>query len=163
MLNELPFSSVRLVAFDFDGVFTDNRVYVSEDGRESVSCSRSDGLGLARLKEVGVFAYIVSTEENPVVSARAVKLQVPCIQGVTDKGESIARICEDMGVNPESAMFVGNDINDIPAFARVGFPVAVADAASEVLPHVIFQTSACGGQGAVREICDSIWSSYTDD
>ena len=151
------FSKVQLVAFDFDGVFTDNAVYVSQDGNETVRCWRGDGLGLARLRSVGVPIFIVSTEVNPVVGIRARKLKIPFIQGVEDKASAIGGICKEAGVTLERAMFVGNDINDIPAFRFVGFPVAVADAHPDVDPYVSYRTQRAGGLGAVREVCDLIF------
>lgn len=162
MLERATLVDVELVAFDFDGVFTDNTVYVSQDGTESVRCWRSDGLGLSRLRADGVHVVIVSTEGNPVVTARAGKLKLPCRQGVEDKAEAILDICRELGVAPSRTMFVGNDINDIPAFNVIGIPVAVADAYAEVDPHVMFRTSKPGGLGAVREVCDLVWRARTE-
>lgn len=156
-INKELLASVRLIAFDFDGVFTDNTVYVTQDGVESVRCWRSDGLGLSRLQSVGVQAFIISTEANPVVTARAKKLKMPCKQGIEDKAATILETCRELGIASEQTMFVGNDINDIPAFKSVGVPVAVADAYPEVYPHVIYRTEKPGGFGAVREVCDLIF------
>ena len=157
MLSQELLTSVQLIAFDFDGVFTDNSVYVSQEGTESVRCWRSDGLGLTRLRSVGVQSFIISTEANPVVTARANKLKMPCKQGIEDKAATILETCRELGVSPEQTMFVGNDINDIPAFKSVGIPVAVADAYPEVSPHVLYCTEKPGGFGAVREICDLVF------
>lgn len=157
MISEDILLSVQLIAFDFDGVFTDNTVYVSQDGVESVRCWRSDGLGLSRLREHGVEAFIISTERNPVVSARAAKLKLACKQGIDDKAAAILATCGELGVDPARTMFVGNDINDIPAFKVVGMPVAVRDSYPEVLPHVLYRTHKPGGFGAVREICDLVF------
>lgn len=148
---------IRLVVFDFDGVFTDNMVYVSEDGTESVRCWRSDGLGLSRLRAAGVHVLIVSTEANPVVTARALKLKCPCRQGIEDKAAAILEACREFGVEPSQVAFVGNDINDIPAFNSVVLPIAVADASSEVYPFVLYRTVKAGGEGAVREVCDLVF------
>ncbi len=156
-INKELLASVRLIAFDFDGVFTDNTVYVTQDGVESVRCWRSDGLGLSRLQSIGVQAFIISTEANPVVSARAKKLKMPCKQGIEDKAATILETCRELGIASEQTMFVGNDINDISAFKSVGVPVAVADAYPEVYPHVIYRTEKPGGFGAVREVCDLIF------
>lgn len=158
MLNIDLLSTVRLVAFDFDGVFTDNTVYVSQDGIESVRCWRSDGLGLARLHSVGVQALIISTEVNPVVSARAHKLKLPCKQGVEDKAAAILATCSELQIDPCKTMFVGNDINDIPAFQSIGIPVGVADAYPEIDPYILYRTEKPGGFGAVREICDLVYN-----
>lgn len=149
-------AAIRLVVFDFDGVFTDNTVWVTQEGVESVRCWRGDGLGLSRLKAEGVQVMIVSTEVNPVVSARARKLALPVMQGVEDKGDAVRRICADRALDPADVMYVGNDINDISAFQAVGVAVAVADAHPAVDPYVSMRTSTPGGFGAVREVCDWI-------
>jgi len=157
MLSTEILAYVELIAFDFDGVFTDNSVYVAQDGIESVRCWRSDGLGLARLRSVGVQAFIISTEANPVVSVRASKLKLPCKQDIEDKAQTILDTCRDLGISPDKTMFVGNDINDIPAFQSIGVPVAVADAYPEVDQYVVHRTEKPGGFGAVREICDLVF------
>jgi len=147
---------VRVVGFDFDGVFTDNAVYVFEDGGEAVRCSRSDGLGLRRLESAGVTPLIVSTETNPVVARRSDKLRVRCVQGCDDKVASFAALLEELGFGFESAAFVGNDINDLDCLGRVALPIAVADAWPELQAVVRYQTARRGGNGAVREVCDLI-------
>ena len=158
MISQELLASVKLIAFDFDGVFTNNTVYVSQDGVESVCCWRSDGIGLSRLRSIGVQTFIISTETNPVVTARANKLNTLCKQSIEDKAAAILEICLEFAISPEQVMFVGNDINDIPAFKLVGLPVAVADAYPEVDPYVLFQTEKSGGLGAVREICDLVFN-----
>jgi YrbI family 3-deoxy-D-manno-octulosonate 8-phosphate phosphatase len=144
----------RLIAFDFDGVFTDNMVYVFEDGREAVRCTRADGLGLSKLKQLGIHSVIISTETNPVVSARARKLKVRCIQGVEDKRAALESILREHDLTLAQAAFVGNDINDLPCLTAVALPIVVQDAHPAVLPHARYQTKTRGGYGAVREICD---------
>jgi YrbI family 3-deoxy-D-manno-octulosonate 8-phosphate phosphatase len=151
-------STVRLIAFDFDGVFTDNSVYVTQDGIESVRCWRSDGLGLKRLRSIGIETLIISTEINPVVMARAQKLKLPCKQGVQDKAAEILATCQDLQIDPQQTMFVGNDINDIPAFQSIGIPVGVADSYPEIYPYILCRTQKPGGLGAVREICDLVFN-----
>ena len=157
MISHELLTSVQLIVFDFDGVFTDNTVVVTQDGGEMVRCWRSDGLGLSRLRSIGVEIFIISTEANPVVTARANKLKIPCKQGIDDKASAILKTCQELGVSPKQTMFVGNDINDIPAFKSIGIPVAVADAYPEVYPHICFRTNKNGGLGAVREICDLVY------
>lgn len=149
----------NLVVFDFDGVFTDNTVWLNQDGVESVRCCRSDGIGLSRLRALDIPAVIVSTEVNPVVSKRAEKLRLPCRQGVRDKAKAFRAVCDERNIALENAAFVGNDINDIPAFKLAGIPIAVADCYEEVLPFVVYRTRRAGGMGAVREVCDLIFSS----
>ena len=149
---------VRLVVFDFDGVFTDNRVWTNEHGEESVACSRSDGLGLRRLDEVGVAALIVSTETNPVVSARARKLGLDCVQGVDDKLAVVWAEAALRGLTLEQVAYVGNDVNDAACLEAVGVPVVPADAWPEVVSLARLVLERPGGHGCVRELCDAIWS-----
>jgi 3-deoxy-D-manno-octulosonate 8-phosphate phosphatase (KDO 8-P phosphatase) len=145
---------IRLIAFDFDGVFTDNMVYVFENGNEAVRCFRSDGIGLQKLKKFGIETVIISTEANPVVSARARKLKMRCIQDCSDKRAALEDIAREKNITLEEIAFVGNDINDLACLECVGLPIAVQDAYPAVLSAARFQTSRPGGQGAVREICD---------
>jgi 3-deoxy-D-manno-octulosonate 8-phosphate phosphatase (KDO 8-P phosphatase) len=146
--------AVRLIVFDFDGVFTDNAVYVLEDGSEAVRCFRGDGLGLRKLESAGIATLILSTETNPVVVARSRKLGIACIHGCGDKRAALEQIAREKGVDLEHVAFVGNDINDLNCLHCVGLPIVVADAHPDVVPHARYRTSVRGGHGAVREICD---------
>ena len=148
---------VRLAIFDFDGVFTDNRVWVNEAGDELLAFSRSDGLGLRRLDEVGVHYVIVSTEPNPIVAARAVKLNAECVQGVDDKLAVLFERTEQLGVALDDTAYVGNDVNDAECLRAVGVPVVPADAWPEVMPLARWVLSRPGGAGCVREFCDGVW------
>lgn len=150
------FDAVRLVAFDFDGVMTDNRVFVDQSGQESVVCSRYDGLGLGRLTKLGILTCIVSTEVNPVVSMRAQKLKIDVRQGVDDKVEALSAFASEAGVTLAECAYVGNDINDSDVLRAVGLPIVVLDAHPSVLPYARYRLSRAGGRGAVREICDLI-------
>lgn len=163
MLSKELLLSVKLLALDFDGVLTDNTVSVNQEGVESVRCWRSDGLGIQRVRQVGIEVLIISTEVNPVVTIRAGKLKIPCKQAIEDKASAIKEICTEMGIDLQHVMFVGNDINDIPALALVGAPVAVADAYPETFEHVVYRTEKCGGKGAVREICDILYYAHKSD
>ena len=149
-------ASVTFVVFDFDGVMTDNRVLVAEDGRESVFCSRADGLGVQLLGRAGVGCLVLSTEANPVVSARAAKLGVECVQGLglDGKGEALRRIMRERGIDPAAAAYVGNDVNDVECLGLVGVPICVADAWPAVRRAARYATARRGGDGAVREVCD---------
>lgn len=152
----LPFLPAGLV-MDFDGVFTDNRVLVREDGVEAVVCSRGDGLGLERLRRaLEIPCLILSKERNRVVAARGAKLGLEVVQGCDDKATALAAWCAAKGLSPAQVAYVGNDVNDLPCMAAVGFPVAVADAHPEALAaaHLVLRKN--GGQGALRELCDLI-------
>ncbi len=143
-----------MVAFDFDGVFTDNLVYVFDDGHEAVRCNRGDGLGLTKLKSLGIVPVIVSTETNPVVMMRSRKLVVDCIQACSDKRVALDQLSRDNRLSLSQIAFVGNDVNDIPCLSVVGLPIVVQDAHPEVLPYARYRTNTRGGYGAVREVCD---------
>ena len=149
---------VELVVFDFDGVFTDNRVWVDESGREAVAANRSDGIGIRALREAGIDSLVLSTEVNPVVSARCRKLKIPVLQGQEDKAAALRRLLEERQTDAERAgkhvVYVGNDTNDLPCFSMVACAVAVADAQPAVLRLADFVLARRGGYGAVRELCD---------
>ncbi|NUQ36319.1 MAG: HAD hydrolase family protein [Caldilineales bacterium] len=146
--------AIRLLAFDFDGVFTDNAVYVFEDGREAVRCSRADGIGLRKIERLGILLLIISSEPNPVVAARSQKLRVRCIQNCADKRQALAEVAAAVGVTLAEAAFVGNDINDLPVLQAVGLPIIVQDAHPDVVAVGRYRTRRPGGYGAVREVCD---------
>ena len=146
--------AIRLAAFDFDGVLTDNMVYVLQDGSEAVRCSRSDGFGLRELEQLGIACAIISTEANPVVLARSRKLGVRCAPGVADKRAALQSLLDELGLRLEQAAFVGNDINDLPCLTCVGLPIIVQDAHAAVRPYALYQTRAPGGHGVAREVGD---------
>ena len=145
---------IRLVVFDFDGVFTDNMVYVFEDGSEAVRCFRSDGIGLQKLQRLEIKTIILSTESNPVVSARAHKLKIRCLQNCKDKRTALQEIASELNIALDQVAFVGNDINDLACLECVALPIVVQDAHRDVLPVASYQTKSPGGHGAVREVCD---------
>lgn len=150
----------RLIALDFDGVFTDNRVLVDQDGRESVVCHRGDGHGLARLRPHVRFV-VLSTETNPVVAARCAKLGLACIQGLGDaKVSALRQLAAESVIPRKHVWFVGNDVNDLACMAAVGTSVAVADAAPEVLATCDLVLRSRGGHGALRELCDLLLPAY---
>jgi 3-deoxy-D-manno-octulosonate 8-phosphate phosphatase (KDO 8-P phosphatase) len=150
--------AVQLAVFDFDGVFTDNHVWVDGEGNESVRCLRADGFGVRRLEEVGVTALIISTETAPVVSARALKLGVECIQGVPDKLPVLEEQAAARGIGLAHTAFVGNDVNDASCLTAVGLPAVPADAWPEVRGLARWVLSRKGGEGCVREFCDAVWA-----
>jgi N-acylneuraminate cytidylyltransferase len=147
---------VGLVVFDFDGVLTDNRVWVSSSGDEWVACNRSDGLGLERLRRLGVELFVMSTEANPVVGARCDKLGLPYQQNVSDKAGCLRELLARRGMDAAQVIYVGNDINDLACMRLVGCGVAVADAHPDVLVEADVVLTRRGGHGAVREACDRV-------
>ena len=152
--------AIGLVVFDFDGVFTDNRVWVNEAGEESVACWRGDGIGLRRLDEVGVPYVIVSTEPNPVVAHRAEKLGARCIHDVADKLAVLREEAATAGLGLDAVAYVGNDVNDASCLGAVGLPVVPADAWPEVVPLARWVLERPGGRGCVRELCDAVWLAH---
>ena len=145
-----------LVVLDFDGVLTDNRVWVTELGEESVACNRSDGMGLSMLRKSGVEVVVLSTERNPVVAARCKKLNLPCYQGIDDKRDELLRLTARYGVNMKDVVYIGNDVNDLECISMVGCGIAVADAHPSVLKAADLILTRQGGYGAVREFCDRV-------
>lgn len=141
---------------DFDGVHTDDSAWVDAAGSEHVRVSRSDGMGVALLRRAGVPVLILSTEQNPVVRARAEKLRVEVIHGVEDKASVLRRWAQDRDVDLTETAYLGNDVNDLAAMALVGWPVAVADAHPAVFAAARIVLGRCGGDGAVRELADRI-------
>ena len=150
---------IRLVVLDFDGVLTDNRVWVDENGKESVAANRSDGMGIARLREAGISLVVLSSESNPVVTARCRKLGLPVIQGLQEKAVVLKKYLQDHQVHPAQAVYLGNDINDIPCFEVVGCALVVADAHPLARHAADIILERPGGHGAVRELCDRILES----
>jgi len=155
-MTEQMFNRVRALILDFDGVLTDNTVSVSSEGIESVSCWRSDGIGTAALQAAGVPVVVLSKERDAVVGVRCRKLGLPYHQGVDDKLPTLRAILTDLGVSADAAAYVGNDTNDLECLAHVGLPIVVADAHPDTLDVARYVTSAPGGRGAVREVCDRI-------
>ena len=148
----LNVNDIDLIVYDFDGVMTDNRVLVLEDGREGVVVNRSDGLGVNIIKQMGIQQIILSTEINPVVTARARKIGIPVFQGLTDKVATLVSYCKKHEMKLVRVAFVGNDINDLECMKLVGWPIAPADAYPEVKHIAKIITKAPGGFGVVREI-----------
>jgi YrbI family 3-deoxy-D-manno-octulosonate 8-phosphate phosphatase len=143
---------VDAVVLDFDGTQTDDRVLIDSDGHETVSVHRGDGLGIAALRRAGLPVLILSSETNPVVAARARKLQVPVLHGIDRKDLALKQWCEENGIAPERVLYAGNDVNDLPCFGLVGWPVAVAGAHDVVRAAARAVTTTHGGHGAIREI-----------
>lgn len=151
----------KLIVYDFDGVMTNNLALITQTGKEAVWVNRSDGWGIQELRKAGIRQVILSTEKNPVVTARAKKLKIGVMQGSRDKAKSIRKICRANGVMYQDVLFVGNDVNDLPAMRLVGISASPADGHSEVLKCCRHITKAKGGEGVIREIADLILGGRT--
>ena len=148
--------NIKLIVYDFDGVMTNNKVYIDQNGNEMVQVNRGDGLGIAEIKKLGIQQLIISTEENPVVSVRANKLDIPFLQGVANKKYALTDYCQKKDIQNLQVAYVGNDINDRDAMAITGFSFCPADAhetIKEISNHVLKRN---GGDGVIRELLDLI-------
>ena len=151
-------TKIDLIICDFDGVITDNRVWVDQDGTETVAAYRSDSVRVKDLRAIGIDVMILSSEPNRVVEARARKMGVEAIHGIAlhDKGRVMREVLEQKNIKAENVIYVGNDINDLPCFEVAGWSVAVADAYLEVIRAADYVLSKAGGHGALRELSDLI-------
>lgn len=149
-------TAIQALVMDFDGVHTDDRVLVDQDGREAVFCNRRDGLGLEQLRKTDLKLLVLSKEQNAVVQARCKKLGLPCLSGIDAKLPALQRWCAEQQVALANTVYVGNDVNDIECLAAVGCGVAVADAHPEAKARARFVLERPGGQGALRELCELI-------
>lgn len=153
-VSERTLGAIKLLALDFDGVLTDNRALVDQEGKEAVRVNRSDGWGIARLKEAGVRVIVISTETNPIVAARCRKLEIDCFQSAGDKLAVLQEFAAQHQLDRHDIAFVGNDVNDLACLEWVGLPIVVADAHPRVRAIAARITKHKGGDGAVREIAD---------
>jgi len=153
----------KLIVFDFDGVLTDNRVLVFDDGCEAVFCNRADGLAFDLFRREGIPTLILSTEKHPVVTARAKKLKVPCLHGIGDKKAVLQKYCRKASIRLEDVLYVGNDLNDLPAMRMAGHRVCPADAHPEV--RAVCQTvlRSRGGEGVARELAEKVMRLQFED
>ncbi|MEM7523171.1 MAG: acylneuraminate cytidylyltransferase [Pseudomonadota bacterium] len=153
-------AAMRAVVMDFDGVHTDDLVHTDQDGRESVRTSRRDGLGLGALRAAGGHEMmILSKERNPVVARRAEKLKIEVAHAVDDKVAALDAWLAEKGVSWDETIFVGNDVNDLPALRRAGVSACPSDAYPDVLAEVDWVLPHPGGKGALRSLCDAIMAS----
>jgi 3-deoxy-D-manno-octulosonate 8-phosphate phosphatase (KDO 8-P phosphatase) len=150
-------AGIKLVAFDVDGVFTDGRFYLSDDGIESKSFNTQDGFGVRQLIESGVEVAVISGRSSGAVERRMQELGVPhVIQGCKDKVVALDQIATRLGVLPAECAYVGDDIPDLPLLNHVGISFAVANAVATLREQCDFTTTAKGGSGAVREVCEML-------
>jgi len=152
----LSFPEIKLFVFDFDGVLTNNMVYLDQNGHEMVSCSRSDGLAFDLLKKMDKSVYIISTEVNPVVSARANKLRVPVLQGIKNKEKLLKKVTHNESIDFKQVCYIGNDINDYFAMKLCGLKICPADSHVKIKEISDIVLSNNGGNGVVRELIEDI-------
>lgn len=150
----MDISKVRLFSLDFDGVLTNNKVLLNENGEEFVSCSRGDGLAFDALRKFGIQAIILSTEKNRVVSARACKLQIEAIQGVVNKKDTLQEIINEKQLKKDEVVFIGNDINDIDAMSLCSITFCPSDSHQSVKEIASIVLESRGGDDIIREILE---------
>ena len=157
MKQKLNFDEIEAFIFDFDGVLTNNIVHLDQNGKELVSCSRSDGLAFDVLRKLNKLVYIISTEKNSVVTARANKLKIPVLQGVNDKVNALNELTNGKKINLAKVLYVGNDINDYLAMQLCGYTVCPKDSHKEIKKIATVNLKTLGGNGVVREILEDIF------
>jgi len=148
--------NIAVFVFDFDGVLTNNLVHLDQNGNELVSCSRSDGLAFDVLRKLKKSVYILSTEKNTVVSARAEKLQISVLQGIENKVLGIEEIIKKENCKLENILYVGNDLNDYRVMSICEFTACPADSHEKIkqISNIVLKTN--GGHGVVRELIEDI-------
>jgi len=159
-MKEIDFSKIKLIVYDFDGVMTNNKVYVDQNGKEMVQVNRSDGLGVSEIKKLGIHQIIISTEKNEIVKVRANKLGLHCIHGVDDKKTALIEFCEKNKIKFDTICYVGNDINDLDAMLICGFRFCPSDAYEDIKKISTHILKTKGGNGVIREILDQIKERY---
>ena len=150
----------NLIVYDFDGVMTDNRVYLCEDGKETVLCNRSDGLAVSLIKKIGIPQIILTTETNPVVRFRAKKLEIEVIHSSLDKKLDLSKYCKERQINLKRVAYIGNDLNDLDVMKLVGFPFCPSDACAEVKAISYLCLKSKGGEGVIREFLELLRNKF---
>ena len=153
---KISLDNIDAFVFDFDGVLTNNLVQTDENGKESVICSRADGLAFDVLRKLEKPSYILSTENNPVVSARAKKLQIQALQSVKNKADTLLTLSESKGYDLRRILYVGNDLNDFHVMKICGYSACPIDSHIKIkeLSYIVLNTR--GGEGVVRELLEEV-------
>ena len=154
---EIALAGIRLVAFDVDGVFTDGRVYIADDGTESKAFNTQDGYGIRRIIEAGVQVAVISGRRSAAVEQRMAELGVEHVfLGCTDKVAAFEGLHTNLGISLSQCAYAGDDLPDLDLLSKTGVSFAVANAHADVKAACDFTTTRPGGVGAVREICDIV-------
>lgn len=152
-----PPQAVKLLILDVDGTLTDGGLYYGPEGLALKRFNVRDGLGLVRLQKLGVEVVLVTADETPIVPARAARLGIRAVyMGCTDKAEVVRQVLAERELTPDQAVYMGDDITDLPAMDEVAHRVTPADAVPAVREKADYITEALAGHGAVREVCDLI-------
>ena len=157
MKKKISLKDLDILFFDFDGVLTDNKVYLDQNGSEIVSCSRSDGMAFVLLNKIKKKTYIISSETNKIVAARAKKLKIPVLYGVKNKSQVIKKLSKEKKFNLKRTLYTGNDLNDFEAMKLCGYSACPSDSHKEIKKIATFVLDAKGGSGVVRELLEKIF------
>jgi len=149
--------AIELLVLDVDGVLTDGRVFIHSDGTESKGFSILDGHGIRMWQRAGLRVALLSGRASEATARRARELEIAhVIQGAKFKLPALKELLESLGLMPEQAAYVGDDVMDLPIVRYVGLGVAVANAVDEIKAHADYVTTRRGGEGAVREVIEYI-------
>jgi 3-deoxy-D-manno-octulosonate 8-phosphate phosphatase (KDO 8-P phosphatase) len=151
---KINLKEIDLIVYDFDGVMTNNKVIVSNEGAEFVVCSKADGMAVQKIKELNIPQIILSSEYNSAVKTRADKLKIDALKGKDNKLDTLKEYCQNNGYNPKKVLYIGNDINDLEIMQFVACPLCPSDAHEKIkqISIIIFKTK--GGEGVIRELYD---------
>jgi 3-deoxy-D-manno-octulosonate 8-phosphate phosphatase (KDO 8-P phosphatase) len=149
-------NNIDAFVFDFDGVLTNNLVYLNQEGMESVACSRADGLAFDVLRKLKKPTFILSTEKNSVVTMRAKKLKIQALQGIKNKADALSSLSESKGYDLGRILYVGNDLNDFNVMKICGYTACPMDSHIKIkeLSNIVLNTR--GGEGVVRELLEEV-------
>lgn len=153
--------NIRLIVFDVDGVMTDGTLFLGDDGQEYKGFNSLDGHGLKMLKGTGVELAIITGRSSKVVEMRAANLGIEHVyQGCHDKLTPLKELLAKLGVAPENAAFMGDDVVDLPPMRHCGMAFTVPHAPSLVKERAHYVTHTPAGQGAVREVCELVMQAH---
>jgi YrbI family 3-deoxy-D-manno-octulosonate 8-phosphate phosphatase len=148
---------VQIVFTDIDGVWTDGGMYYDEYGNEFKKFNTRDGMGVERLRNVGIETIICTSEDTKIVRNRANKLKIKkCFVGVKNKKERLISFCEEQNISLSTIAYIGDDVNDLGAMGVVGFTACPNDAFKDILEEVDYVCKTNGGMGAFREFAELI-------
>ena len=150
-------ANVKLMIFDVDGILTDGSLHFGPEGEALKTFNVLDGQGIRLLQKAGIETAIISARQSTIVSKRAADLDITHVrQGIHDKKEAFLALLEELQLTSDQCGFIGDDVIDLPVLTRVGFAVSVPNGHAEVRSRVDYVTTAFGGKGAAREVCDYI-------
>jgi len=155
-IKNIDWKTLDAIIFDFDGVLTNNKVYLNQDGSELVACHRGDGLAFDVFRKLDICVYILSTEKNPVVSARAKKLGIPVLQGIKNKKNTLIELAKKDGIDISRVMYVGNDLNDFHVMGICGLSACPVDSHASIKELATITLKTKGGCGVVRELVENV-------